>query len=323
MKKITVVIAIVLFVGVVSYFFLIPDAYKKRMHQYRIATGTVPDIKFYGRVIDQYNQPVVGASIYFEGTNQFLLTGGGRGQIYTDSDGYFVINGGGVELVLGVVTLDGIEYAYPRDGGNNSRNEFRDRDLSKHFANYDDPTGRYPNLHDYESRENPYVIQAWRLGEYEGALPGGTSSGLESGKTYTYNLTDPDRTKRKKEGVHNGDLHITCTRHHIMKTTTDYGDWSFSIAPVNGGIQETDDLFMFMAPDSGYKASVNIDMNKSSENYEPQLLNKSYYFTSNNGKTHGSLFVHISAYGYNTCKLNISARVNRTGSRNLELKEKK
>ncbi len=42
---------------------------------------------------------------------------------------------------------------------------------------------------------------------------------------------------------------------------------------------------MNLAPETGYQSSLNIVMRKGSESYKHKLLNKRYYFTTDNGKS--------------------------------------
>jgi hypothetical protein len=112
-----------------------------------------------------------------------------------------------------------------------------------------------------------------------------------------------------------------------MAYVEDYGDWSVTISPVNGGgIQETDDLYMNMAPKTGYLPSLTIDRRIGSSSYLPALLNKRYFFTSNDGQDYGSLYVHYEPFAredIDGCIIRFSWKLNTTGSRSLEIKKKK
>ena len=303
----------------------LPPEYKGLKRQYQIALSTLPNITFYGRIIDQYGQPVRGAKVRYSGTNTYLSAGAGRGQVVTNTDGFFEIDTEGAALNLGAIFHPDIEYAYQKDSGVGGEISQAMLKSTKYFLSQQDKNGIYATWRNHTEKDKAYIIHAWRLGEYGGAIEGGVSFGLHTGKMYTINLTHADKHKRISEGLHDGDLRITCTRPHI-ESYYDTGNWSVSIVPVNGGIVETDDLYMNLAPVSGYQAKLEINMHKDNPNYQKALLNKRYYITLNNGQKYGSLFVNIMPFVSiedDACSIQITSKINPTGSRNLELKHDK
>ena len=301
----------------------IPPEYKKLKRQYQLAMSALPDIKFYGRVIDQYGRPISGAKVRYSGTSTYLSAGGGRGQVETDEQGYFEIDTEGAKLVLGSVIHPDIVYSHQLDSGLGQEIPQEILKSTKVFLSQEDNRGIYSNWRHHTEKEKIYIIHAWRLGKYEGAKAGDVIGDYDGdGKYYTLLLNKSRYKDRRKDGKTKGHIYISCTRPH-MENNRDYGDWSISIAPVNGGIQEVDDLYMNQAPETGYQSSIDIDMRKGSSSYAPYLLNKRYYFKSNNGKEYGSLFIHIKPFSNvqkEACRLNIYYKINPTGSRNLELK---
>ncbi len=298
-----------------------PPKYDRLKRQYQIALSSLPDITFYGRIVDQYGKPVSNAEIIYEGTNVFLAAGGGFGHVFSDDDGYFEIDTSGASLVLGGIGHREIDGVYYKRG--------KLRSVGARFVSYDDPQGGALNWRNYATKENAYLIHAWRLGKYEGAISGIIEGWYErTGKVYTLTLNgkpyDYETYKViKKAGMHTGHLYISCKRSQ-MKSNRDYGDWEVHITPVNGGIQETDDLYMNIAPESGYQPSLDIVMHKGSQNYKHALWNQRYYFMSNGGKEYGSLDIDIDPFGKVeddlSCIIDIKYKINPTGSRNLELK---
>jgi len=305
----------------------VPDSHRQLKRQYQVAISSLPSIEFYGRVIDQNGNPVKDASIFYTGEDAYLSAGGGMGQVRTDEDGYFVIKTNGAALELGGVRhpeIDSVSYERPDRLVNDLK---APKELAIRFVSHDkiDPLLNYNN---YSSKNRAYRIQAWRLGEYEGAISGDLNGYFNySGKVYTLDLTGKTYKKIKLEGERNGTLRVSCIRKD-MENFNDYGDWEITVTPINGGIQETTDLYMNIAPATGYQASINIVMHKDASGYVPHLRNKRYYFTSNNGKEYGSLFVHFdphARYDYEDgCRINFASyKINPTGSRNLELKRDK
>lgn len=306
----------------------VPNSHRQLKRQYQVAMSSLPSIEFYGLVIDQNGSPVKDASIFYTGENAYLSAGGGMGHVRTDENGYFVIKTTGAALELGGVRhpeIDSVSYETPyRLITDSTRSP---KELAIRFVSHDktDPVLNYNN---YSSKDKAYKINAWRLSEYEGAV-GGNVNGYYSytGKIYTLNLTGKNYNEIKQEGEHNGVLRVSCIRQN-MESFNDYGDWAITITPINGGIQETTDLYMNIAPASGYQASLKIVMHKDISGYVPYLRNKRYYFTSNNGKEYGGVFVHFEPHARfdydNGCRINIAAfKINPTGSRKLELKRDK
>ena len=283
----------------------------------------LPRIKFYGRVIDQYGNPVKDASVWYEGTSTYLSEGGGRGLAKTDEQGYFEINVRGASLSLGAVTHPEIEYSHQPDGVIiHERTK-----LVKSFVSYVDKQGVYDTWTNYTDKKHPYVINTWRLGKYDGATKGHTIADFDaSGKEYTLYLDEVGYRKKIKEGKHDdGHLYVSCSRPH-MKNNRDYGDWNLLISPVNGGIQGTSDIFMNKAPEAGYHSSLFVSERKGTSDYAYQLLSKRYFISINNGEVYGSLFMHITPFSNSrkeVCRVEIFYKINKTGSRNLELKPRK
>jgi len=293
----------------------LPPEYKTLKRQYQIAMSALPHITFYGRIIDQYNMPVSGASVFYIGTNAYLSAGGGRGQVMSDENGYFEIDTEGASLELGGIGHPEIDGVYHMIGSS------RKRDAS--FVSYDDPQGRHPNWRNYTKKESAYLIRAWRLGEYEGSVSGNESLRIDSdGSIYTLNLDKSKREMNIVKGEGKGQFRISCQRRH-MESNRDYGDWSLSLSPINGGLLETDDLYMNIAPESGYQPSFKVDMKKEQSDYKHTLENKRFYFKTNNGQEYGSMVVQFQPFysvSRDICNIRMTYKINPTGSRNLELK---
>ncbi len=295
-----------------------------------LALVLIPDYRFHGRVIDQYRQPVVNAQVRYEGTHGFLSSGSGLGAVYTDEDGFFDINIYGDSLVLAAIIHPELVYAYPQKNKDVAvdRTMYAMTTDTIGFRNTD-KDNRYLNAQNYQNEDNPYVINAWRLGRYEGAITGYFNGYLPAdGSTHTLRFSNKFGAKQNLKGIVDGHLRINCTR-KSMDSENDYGDWSVTILPVNiGGIQETEDLYLNMAPETGYLPSMTIDKRMGSNGYSPSLLNKRYYFTSNKGLVYGSLYIHFKPHtrwrdSIPLCNIKITWKLNTSGSRNLELENEK
>lgn len=301
----------------------IPDTHQKTKRQYQIAMSSVPDIMFHGRVIDQNSQPVTDALVYYIGTNNYLSPGAGSGHVTTDDQGYFEIDTEGLVLQLGSISHPEIQYAYQQDGGISRITPQQEQKTYKRFLSHDDNQGIYLNWRHFAEKDKAYIIRAWRLKEYEGAISGTVNGFYDAdGKDYTLALNLQSYKTQQREGKTKGYLNISCIRPH-MESNRDYGDWSISISPIDGGIQEVDSLYANEAPETGYQSSLKIDMRKGNSDYKHALLNKRYYFKSNNDKMYGTLFINFEPFAAvekEACALYINYKINPTGSRNLELK---
>jgi len=291
----------------------IPETHKHIKHQYQVAMSNLPEIDFHGRVIDQYGNPVKNGIIVYIGANAYLSAGGGMGFVETDTNGFFVIDTTGASLQLRGVKHPDIDGVLFSNGAI----------AAQFYAN--DHHGDIYNYNKYSKKENAYIIQAWRFGLYENAKKGNIRGHYDRvGQLYTLDLTKNTYTDIIQKGKRNGQLRISCTR-QLMENPKDFGSWSTTIEAINGGLQETDDLYMNVAPMSGYASSVNINMMKSNSEYAHELLDKSYYFKSNNGKEYGVLQVdfvpHSKYWDDKACIVDIKYKINSTGSRNLELKK--
>jgi hypothetical protein len=259
--------------------------------------------EFYGRVIDQYGQPVVNKPVsYFR---HYYMD---EDTVNTDSDGNFKINTPGSKLSLFGIEGEGfLPYS--------SKNP----DFT--LISVNDPNGEFPNWHDYNSTENPYILRVWRQRKYTGETWEKIFCSDDK-RYYTaslisiYNRRHGTHPKRIEEGkITGGHIYLSCSIH--KKNDEKYGNWTLHITPVDGGIQETNDTYTTLAPESGYQSSLNIQR-KARES-----INKKYYFKSNNAKEYGSLNLHV----YDTdvvsgsCSIKIKYSINLTGSRNLDLKD--
>ncbi len=283
----------------------LPPEYNKIKRQYQIAMSPLPAITFWGRVIDQYNQPIANAEIYYTGTSAYLAEGGGRGRLRTDEQGYFEITTVGAELLLTGVVAPSIDQVA---GG------------VVYFRSHSGTQG-FDNWKKHTSKETAYIVHAWRLSKYEGAISVNSDFGAYSGKNYTIRFSNKWGEKQVFEGEKKGDLHISCTREPIS-SYKDRIDWQMQIIPVNGGIQETKGLYQNIAPEDGYQAEANIVMIKGNKNYQHQYHNR-YYFYSNNKAVYGSIDIDVEPFASiekQACSIRIRAKINPTGSRNLELK---
>lgn len=276
----------------------------------RAAESQIEAIKFVGRVIDQDGRPVVGATVTMEGGSNFLASGSGVFRASTDQDGFFIVEGvKGLFLGIGSVTKDGY-----------------DVDVSLRGSD-----GKYlgpPLLYSYkESRsalvwtdytyEHPYVIKAWRVDRYakvkyenKRRLVFIADEALE-----TVDFSGTERVKWKE--VKPGDLRISAKRDVREWSLPGESEWSVKIDAINGWVKETNDTYMYLAPDQGGSPSVVF----AGIGKFGTVVNKKFYFYSGSTRRYGAVQMEIYPFhGENKTLINTSYVINLEGGRELAVR---
>ena len=94
-------------------------------------------------------------------------------------------------------------------------------------------------------------------------------------------------------------------------------DWSLKLTLPNGGLIETRDEFLFLAPESGYQPEIVIAMSADQPDGWESMIQRSFYFRLNDGR-YGRFNISFIA---NNGVLRIDSCLNPSGSRNLEYDE--
>lgn len=96
-------------------------------------------------------------------------------------------------------------------------------------------------------------------------------------------------------------------------------NWRLLVKAANGsGFAETTDVFLFLAPESGYVDNYEVFMEKRSIEWSQNINNRKLYFKGKQGEIYAAL--KLTAYTYNRghAFVLIDAVVNTSGSRSLE-----
>lgn len=271
----------------------------------KVAEGQVRRIDFVGRIVDQYGEPIRDAKVGFEAGGNFLSAGSGGRYVHTDNDGYFIAEDvKGESLALAMAEKDGYDINIKSNGS------------YPHFY----AIKKFPDSllwKDY-TRENPYVIRAYRVEKYA-KVKSENNRGLDfipNGSVYTIDFSGEERVKW--EGIRDGDIRIIFTRNDK--------EWQVKVESVDGGLQETSDTYMNMAPESGYQKSL-IYSGKALENFNISRsisVKKNLYFVSHHGKRYGALRIEILPYSNEKKSgISVSYAINLYGGRELAVKPKK
>lgn len=256
-------------------------------------------IDFYGKVEDQFSNVVANAAVNFSvrvynGTESTVK----RGQVMTDANGFFAINGyRGQELGL---VPEKAGYVLATSGGGTS---FKYSQLEEH-----------PYVPD---AGNPTVIKMWKL---QGAEPlASIDQHYKLPFTGMPIFFDLVAGKIVSSG---GDLEIIVKRAPGSITQLNHGDWSIELLPVNGGIMESDyhtSQVAFGAPENGYQNNFLVQMNHDSPDWFDNIQ-KVFFLTSRSGQVYSKLSLDFGINGdpNGTMWLQFKGVANANGSRNWE-----
>ena len=246
-------------------------------------------INFYGMVLDENDQPVTGASADFKWTD---LSPDGTSEYHTTSDslGFFsMLNQKGKRLSVSVsksgyysaadARLASFEYANPADG-----------------LFTPDPNSPVP-FHLRKKGEAAQLIHGLKL---FGSRVDGT-------------LSYVDLTAAKNGLTPPGDLTVKCNRSGRMENGK--FDWVFTVSVPAGGLIESTDEFMFLAPEEGYQSSFEVGHKATDSDWVGQEKRK-FYLKSRGHYARVELTM-IPNYNENAA-YDLEWFLNTNGSRNLE-----
>jgi hypothetical protein len=241
-------------------------------------------LEFYGKVVDQDGQPVVGAKIQgnvmttvgFQGTNEtpHFTT--------TDQDGNFEFRGLHGQSLGVAPEKRGCKYTQ-RGNGN--------------------WTPSYK-----ASKENPVIFYMWKIKGAEPMIHTVIRTGLAcDGSPSTFNFFS------KHMDVTG--LTIKLLRNPVNIDRRKRFDWTSSLSMSGGGLISTNDIYPDEAPADGYKDII-IDMPAASKDWTRSFVQSYYFF---DGQHYGRVTVDIMTnYQPPPTSLELDAYVNPSGSRNLE-----
>lgn len=248
-----------------------------------------------GKVVDQYDQPVVGATI----RGSILLYDGlertKEDLRYTETDNQGLFGFEGIHgVTLGI---------WPQKEGYTYDLKL----TSKRSGNY---RGDYAN---------PDVFVMWKLKGAEHVISDDKFYGIKpDGRVYTIDLIKG----KKIEGASAvGDLLVQIQRPALIARGEKF-NWSFSIQPIEGGLLETAAHYLNEAPLEGYQGRYAVSLSSSDANWT-EKFQRTFFFTSRNRANYGWLKIEIIPNYNDTSVLKFESLLNPAGSRNLEVDPEK
>lgn len=256
-------------------------------------TGNMP-IDFYGRAVDQHGVPLAGVKVKVE-ILRVEQTSPTQGDVKLDQvdlesgeDGRFsILNAKGHSVHVLSVTKKGYE-ASPGP-----------------IATY----GYYPG----QARRDPDKPIVFKMWKKQGAQP------LTHFAWHHLMPCDGTPSIVPLTGTPGeGNVQICCTRNPLTSPPPGNGpfDYKFEISAMNGGIQATEDEFMYLAPESGYSPNVVIQEKAGDSGWQGRVKQGFYIKTS--AGHYGRLTVDWYAAQNSPNYLELECYINPTGSRNLE-----
>ena len=246
-------------------------------------------LDFFGKVIDQYGRPVVGAKV--QGNVMlnvnFVRSGEEAHYTETDAEGNFSFLGlHGVHLGV-VPAKEGYE-------------------MGMRGAGFKGPNGEKTSPNDRAT------LTMWKL---KGAEP------LAHANLHSYIPCDGTQTAfdllTGKKDV-DGDLVVKITRDPVNIDRSKPFNWSLNVKIPSGGLQEITGIYPNEAPVEGYESEVALNFPTNTPNWR-YSFSRSFFFKSKNGQVYGKMSINVLAnFQPPPTLFDAEIYANPSGSRNLE-----
>ena len=251
----------------------------------------------YGKIVDQDNQPVVGATA--TGTLMWIqgMDSAEKMETHTtlsDSNGEFQFVGFNAWQLGVAVTKDG--YIMGQGSG----------------------VYKAPNAKNESSPTQRAIFKMWKLKGAEPLIRAEIDGDIAcDGSPVGYDLLTG---KVKREG---GDLIVRLRRNPVNIVRSKHFDWTLTFEISDGGLVEQFDAYPYMAPEDGYQTALVVNMPAGMQSWTSHIT-PSYYFKCRGGQIYGSIVFNIHA-DFQPPPTPINARIfaNSAGSRNLEIDHSK
>jgi hypothetical protein len=260
-----------------------------------LAIDSLQPIEFYGRVIDQHGNPVIGAKVRgaAEIVQRWMDQKWDEHFTETDGNGYFHFSGLHGQSLVVSPSKEGYEYK-----SNNVVFSYSGLTLKKERHE--------PNP------KKPVVFTMWKLKGAERLIEINIHDYIPcDGTAMNYDM------QHSKKTAGDGNLIVKLIRNPLTGIRGKHFDWKITLEIPSGGLVELNDLYPNEAPVQGYGQTAVIDMPSNAPNWTPAIL-RSYYFKS--GEYYGRILLNSTVdFDPPPTVLRIKGYINQTaGSRNLE-----
>jgi len=249
-------------------------------------------INFYGKVEDERNNAVAGATINFDWSEEPKESGFRRTNITSDAQGLFSLNN---ERGLSLGVSVGKEGYYPC------------RTETFNFGPLKGTPFQPDSL-------NPVVFHLHAKGKGASLIATRFPSGIGQIVQLHHDGTPIEITLMdgQQAAPGTGQLKLELQR-DISHPNAKTFDWSFQLSVPNGGLVKTEDEFAFEAPDTGYQPSLTVDMPATNADWTEDFA--SQYYVQLPGDKYARINLNLSAYNGT---FTLKSWINPSGSRDLE-----
>jgi len=228
-------------------------------------------IRFYGKVVDQRDEPVPGATVHFQ-WNDLSAKGTSEATKESDNQGLFLLDGVQGKFLGVQVNKDG----YYTVGGADGIVGFEYANPAENWFYEPDP-------------DNPVVFHLRKKGESQPLTV----------KSIELNLTGQGATRTidfptGKVSPAGGQLQVTVWKPSITNEQINAGkvfpyDWRIQVKINDGGLFEHNDVFAFEAPDTGYASEFDAKLHPTNGASTDVTVNKQFYFYFGEPRKYGRL----------------------------------
>lgn len=266
------------------------------IHEY-VNRGNVL-IKYYGRIVDQYEHPIPGVKVRYSVQSFYVQPNlpGGKGEyheITSNADGSFAINGE-KGFGLGIDSLKKDGYKYSEKGGRGGLYS------GQGSANYKPD----PN--------NPEVFTMIQLGADDTIVHNQTHLAIPcDGTPVCFDaLSGQDKS--------DGDVRITFMRNPLNIAFGSHFSWNVKIEILGGGLTELTGAGTYYAPQEGYTQAFTFEQQADSLTWGSELRRRFYIKTRDNHYGMMSVYL-VSDYQPPPARMSVETYINpQIGLRNLE-----
>jgi len=249
-------------------------------------------INFYGKVEDEGNHAVAGATINFDWSEAPKESGFRRANITSDAQGLFSLkNERGLSLGVSV----------------SKKGYYPCRTETFNFGPLKGTPFQPDSL-------NPVVFHLHTTGKGAALIATRFPSGIGQIVQLHHDGTPIEISLMDGQQAAPGTGQLKLELHRdISHPNAPTFDWSFQLAVPNGGLAKAQDEFPFEAPDTGYQPSLTVNMPATNADWTEDFA--SQYYLQLPGEKYGRINLNLSAYNGT---FTLKSWINPSGSHDLE-----
>jgi hypothetical protein len=267
------------------------------MSEILAATSQQP-ITFYGKVVDQFGNPVVAANIRgnVEISRKWMEQKWEEHYTTTDRGGQFQFSGLHGQNFVVSPQKDGYEYK-----SNNVAFAYSALTPEKE-RHRPDPAA-------------PVVFRMWKQQGAEPLISGEKFFGIKAdGTPFTIDLVKGQKTEGRGG---DGDLIVAISQPPQIVTGQRF-DWSFNVEAIGGGLVEAPEpQYLNEAPAEGYQSGISQELRGANREWS-EVVRKTFFLKSRNGNQFARVIAEVHANYQGAAVFSLRYLVNPSGSRNLE-----